>query len=96
MDLEHIDVHCSCHSPEHTLQFMYDPDYNDLYIWVYLISRSFFRRLWIGLKYIVGRSGDWHFEECMFNPKDASKMIDLFTRSQNEHMRRNGDANDAG
>lgn len=88
IDLEHIDIHCACNSPEHTLQLLYDPEDNDLYIHVYLTNLPFYKRFWAGVKYVIGLQSKWHFEECMFNPKDADRMIELFGRIKQEDTKR--------
>ena len=77
---EHIDLHCSCNSPEHTLQLLYCPQNNDLMIMVHLSQLPFHKRLWAGLKYIIGAQSRWHFEECIFNPADCDRMLELFGR----------------
>lgn len=81
MNIEEILITCGCHAPEHNLQFTYDTEDNELYIYLHLTNYNFLSRLWRGLKYIVGvPSAYGHFEEHIFNNNNCDKMLDLFGR----------------
>jgi outer membrane protein OmpA-like peptidoglycan-associated protein len=70
---------CQCGDPSHQLVLGYDndPDFPCVYVSVHLVPEtSFFKRLWIGLKYIFSRQrsiyGD--FDEIILKPEDAEKL----------------------
>jgi len=88
MELKSSLITCACHSPEHSLQFDYDPDENDLFIYIHLNQLSFFKRLWYGIKYISGYQPRYgHYEECFFDNKNSGEMIDLFTKIWTKMMK---------
>lgn len=69
---------CKCFTDEHTLRWTLDLDKEDpgIYTSVHLGTyRSFWKRLWHGLRYAFGyksRYGDFH---CwLMNPDDAARM----------------------
>lgn len=69
---------CRCSTPEHTLRFWFDDDeeYPCVYASVFLDGPPWHRRLWLGLKYILGyKSRYGHFAEFMLRPEDADRLI---------------------
>lgn len=70
-------LECGCHSPEHTLRFVYfDDPPGFLYLHVFLEERGFFERLWLAVKYVFGyKSRFGHFTEFVFSPEDVKKLI---------------------
>ena len=65
---------CSCGSLEHLIQLkMFDCDPNELYLSVHLvIYNSFFKRIWVSLKYIFGYKCRYgHFDEFIFRKQDV-------------------------
>jgi hypothetical protein len=70
---------CHCHSPEHTLVFhLFDDDPKMLCAHVFLNPDNFFKRIWNSIKYIFGyKCAYGHFDEFIFNPKDAQKLMNL-------------------
>lgn len=74
---------CRCHSPEHVLRLWLEEDPGDpcIYVSVFLASEPWHRRLWIGLKYVLGYKCRYgHFDEFIIDPKDTDRMIALFER----------------
>lgn len=80
MKNEHFE--CHCHSPEHLLTFRHWDDGNDaeLYAYVFLRPESFYKRIWLGIKYIFGYTCRYgYFDEFILDPKDVDRMIGLLT-----------------
>lgn len=74
-DLNNEQLVCQCSSPEHTLNFIYFNEEGELYGLIHLNHFSFFKRLWVGFKYILGlypKHG--HFEEFIMRSDDLSKL----------------------
>lgn len=71
---------CQCGNPEHQMIMRYfDVDYDDdksVYVSVFLRNESnFFKRLWLGIKYIFGyRSIYGYFDEFIFKGSDYPKL----------------------
>ena len=86
MELETNFMLCACHSPEHTLQFTYDADENELFICAHLNKLPFHKRLWNGFKYILGMnvSRYGHYEEYIFDNRDALRLIDILKKIEME------------
>lgn len=83
LETEHFD--CECYTPEHTVRFTYDPDDGDLYMSVYLWKWPFWKRLWIGVKYIFGytsRFGDFD-GGASFRKEDLNRLAKLALRAKN-------------
>lgn len=73
---------CSCHSPEHLLTFKYWKDENDaeLYAYVFLRPEPFYKRIWLGIKYILGYTSRYgYFDEFILAPEDVDRMIGLLS-----------------
>lgn len=72
---------CECGDPSHQLimYYEYDEEYEtpNVYVAVHLTpEKNFFKRLWIGLKYIFfkKRSIYGDFDEIILRPEDAHKL----------------------
>lgn len=67
---------CECHSYTHQTVFWYDTDDKQLYLTVHLINhKSFWKRLWAGIKYICGYTsayGEW--DEFIFKQSDEHEL----------------------
>lgn len=67
---------CDCSSAEHQLVVRWDNDDNEVYASVHLVTwRSFWKRLWHGLKYAFGykcRYGS--FDEVILRKEDADNL----------------------
>jgi hypothetical protein len=71
---------CRCHSPEHLLRLWFDDedDFPCVYLSVFLDNAPWHRRLWLGLKYILGYKCRYgHFDEFLLRPEDADRMIEM-------------------
>ena len=80
--METIYFECQCESPEHTLRFVYDPDYNELYTEVLLSQyRNIFKRIWTAIKYIFGYECRYgHFDCWMLKVEDCNGIKDLLNK----------------
>lgn len=88
---EHHYFECQCDSREHTLRFIFDPnDQNDSNLWteVYLWPYTFWKRVWIGLKYIAGYQGKYGSWDCtLLRREDYPRLRDLLDRSEAEYVK---------
>lgn len=72
---------CDCSSCEHQLILHYDVEDNDrlVYATIHLVKLPFFKRLWMGIKYIFGYKCCYgNFEEMILSPKHARQVHDLY------------------
>lgn len=75
-------IECSCGAVEHQAVLSYWPDeehgYRVVYLQIHLIAwERFFRRLWVGIKYICGyRSRYGHWDEIIIDPEEAADIAD--------------------
>lgn len=80
MNTEHLV--CQCSSPEHTLNFIYFNEEQELYGFIHLNNFSFWTRLVLGIRYIFGvNAKHGHFEEFMMRREDISKLIKVLEAS---------------
>jgi len=78
---EHFE--CRCGSPEHLLTFrLWEDKYGmDLYAYVLLNPEPFYKRIWLGIKYIFGYTSRYgHFDEFILDPTDRDRLIDLLNK----------------
>lgn len=72
---------CQCSSVEHQVIFSYDEDDEDkdVYVSVHLVPEwNIWKRIKMAIKYIFGyRCRYGHFEEFIFNKKDADKLQEI-------------------
>lgn len=75
---------CNCHSLEHQYSFWYDEEDNILYVEPYLTTnRTFFKRLWYGLKYAFGYKSQYgSFDEFEVKTEDAEKLIKILEKTK--------------
>jgi len=68
---------CQCSSPEHTLRFVYDPEYNELYTEIFLCqNRNIFQRIWVAIKYVFGFKCQYGHWDCwMLRQEDCSRLL---------------------
>ncbi len=75
---------CDCHSLEHQIAFWYDDEDQTLYIQPHLFThQSFFKRLWVGIKYAFGyksRFGEW--DEILLNPDSQKDLYEWLKTNQ--------------
>lgn len=86
-ELNMLYITCACHAMEHTARFAFWNDDKDLYFDVMLNpNRAFFKRLWIGIKYIFGiGSGHGDSAEFIFAPIEARKLRKLLDKYLETH-----------
>ncbi len=74
-------------SNEHVLRFELDD--HDLYTSVFLCQyRSFFKRVWVAVKYVFGyKCKHGHWDCTMLRPEDADRLIGML----NDYKRLFGD-----
>jgi hypothetical protein len=83
--LEFTYLECQCYQAEHTLRFTLDPEDGELYTEVYLghATDSFFRRMWIAIKYIFGWQSKYGAFDCtLLKVEDYSKLRALLEQSE--------------
>jgi len=73
---------CSCYSDEHTLRFILDLEENELYTTIYLNQyNSFFKRVWIAIKYILGYKCKFGHWDCwILKLEDTKRMINMLQK----------------
>ena len=82
---------CECQSFEHDLRFCYEDDHDEhwdtVYIDVHLNDReNFFKRLWIGLRYILGiKLGHWEYSEVAFLERTRIPELIKFLEEIRDH-----------
>lgn len=83
-------IECACHTSEHLIKVVYDPEDNEMFVEVHLHTwKSIFRRMWVAIKYVFGyktRFGQW--DELIVQPKDYKRLADIFNRAHVEHFKR--------
>lgn len=82
---EHFE--CQCSSDEHTLKFTLDEtsgDFEDLEIWtaVFLNQyRPWWKRVWVGLKYIFGYNSRYGHWDCfIMRGKDVNRLMTMLQK----------------
>ena len=77
---------CSCHSPEHTLKFMFEEFSSDseIAVSVFLAELPWHKRLFVALKYAMGYKCRYgHFEEFLLDKEDCDRIIEIVGRLKN-------------
>ena len=84
MELETYYYDCQCLLIEDTLRFVLDPEDGDLWTEIYYAQyKSFWKRLWYGIKYILGNHVEYRNYGCwLLNPKDCESIIILLQRAK--------------
>lgn len=69
---------CECGSLEHFLVFSYEPDHDDyVYVSIHLSELPFWKRLKLGILYILGHKSKYgNFEEVVLSKQKLKDMID--------------------
>jgi len=62
-----------CNSDEHSIEFAYDNDM--MYFHIYLAKTTFFKRVWLGIKYIFGYQCKYGEFDTVYIPE--SKLNDF-------------------
>ena len=69
---------CNCSSVEHQIVIRKDEEDNIVYCEIHLMKLSFLKRLWKGIKYILGYKCKYgNFEEFIFSKEHGDKLIEL-------------------
>jgi hypothetical protein len=73
---------CDCSSAEHQIVLRFDDD-KDLgrmvFVEIHLVPLVWYKRLWMGIKYIFGYKCCYgNFEEMILSPKHARQVYDLY------------------
>lgn len=73
---------CDCSSAEHQLVLRFDDD-KDLgrmvYVEIHLVNKRWYKRLWLGIKYIFGYKCCYgNFEEMILSSKHARQIYGLY------------------
>lgn len=83
---------CICGSNEHTLKFVLDLDENgdprlpELFVGIFLHNPIWYKRIWIGVKYIFGyKSRFGHFGGYTMNFEDGRRMINMIKKLIRAH-----------
>ena len=75
---------CACNSAEHQIIMWQDEDL--VYASIHLVNLSFFERLWLGVKYILGYKCKYgNFEEFIWRKEDAEKL-EMIARKLKEYQ----------
>lgn len=73
---------CDCSSAEHQMVLRFDDDKElgrMVYVEIHLVPLVWYKRLWLGLKYIFGYKCCYgNFEEMVLSPKHAYQVYKLW------------------
>ena len=73
---------CDCSSTEHQLVLHYDDDKDlgrQVFVEIHLVPLVWYKRLWLGIKYIFGYKCKYdNFEEMILSPKHARQIYGLY------------------
>lgn len=73
---------CECSSAEHQLVLRFDDDKDlgrQVFVEIHLVPLVWYKRLWLGLKYIFGYKCCYgNFEEVILSPKHARQIYGLY------------------
>jgi hypothetical protein len=76
--MEKFYIDCSCHGPNHMIRFQHDNEF--LYIDTQLSSKfGFWKRLWIGLKYIFNLGSDsyYNWNDTLLRKEEVKPLSDF-------------------
>lgn len=73
---------CECGSLEHFMRISYEPDYDEyVYVTIHLSQLSFWKRLKLGIQYILGYKSKYgNFEEIVLDKTKLKQVIDIFNQ----------------
>lgn len=89
--MKHKIIQCSCTVPDHMIQFRWFPEDDEMYLEVQMTPQPFFKRMWIGLKYVFGiKNTDYHWQETVLSEKEVKRIARLCRefgkRDQNKQL----------
>lgn len=80
-------IFCECFSPEHQVIFIHDKEDKCVYMETHLVTyKSFWKRLWIGIKYTFGykcRFGN--FDSIVLGSEQIKELEDLIKSYYIQH-----------
>jgi hypothetical protein len=81
LEKHHFD--CECFSDDHTFSFTFDPDEGELYLSAQMHQyRSFFKRVWVGIRYIFGYESKYgHWDCTILDERSTARLKDLCEES---------------
>lgn len=86
MNIEHQHFDCQCTELAHSLRFSVDPTDGDIWIDVHLNRLPWHKRLWIGVKYILGvNDRGIQYEETLLRHEDYQRIRDMLEWSEGTH-----------
>jgi len=78
--LERTYVDCQCDNVFHTIRFTYDPDDGLFMVEMHVVNYlPWYKRMYIGFKYMLGLDGSPKYDLSIIDPKDyntISKLLD--------------------
>jgi len=79
-------IECNCNSPEHVFKFTLEKEDNWIIMEPFLCHyNSFLKRIWLGLKYILGyKSKTGHFDTVLIGVEKAKLIRDICEELINE------------
>lgn len=89
MDREYFE--CACHSPEHTLSFLFDDDdeFPAIYAYVFLGEKPWHKRIVDATRHVLGYKCKYgHFDEFVFDADDCDRMMTLLKKLKAKSKRR--------
>lgn len=75
-------LECACSCPEHVIRVSVDEEYKEMIIEVCMVRPSFWRRVWLSLKYVFSIN-DCHYEETLLDldqVKNLHSVCDKFIK----------------
>jgi len=73
---------CECSSAEHQMVLRFDDDKDlgrQVFVEMHLVPLVWYKRLWLGIKYIFGYKCKYgNFEEMILSPKHARQVYNLY------------------
>ena len=74
-------IECHCHSPEHNAILELDQEYELVYLDVLLITLPWYKRLWVGIKYIFGhRSKYGYYDNIVLDKVMCQKIVSFLNK----------------
>lgn len=81
VNLKHELFVCACEDVDHQMIIGMFDDEPELYVSIHLVRAGFFRRLWTGIKYILGKKSKYgDFDEILLEKKDIDRLRQILDR----------------
>lgn len=72
---QRIYIECDCHHPEHLVSIKYEDEDDSVSLYVHLKKYGFFKRLWRGIRYILGYQSRYGAYDEFIIPKPGADMM---------------------